>query len=683
MKLNKIKLENIRSYLNQEINFSDGYTLLAGEIGSGKSTVLLAIEFALFGFGGNLTGASLLRNGENRGSIELDLDIDNKNIIIRRNLKKSGENISQDAGFVIIDGKRFDGSAIELKDSILSLLNYPKDFLTKTKGLIYKYTVYTPQEEMKSILLGSEEIRLETLRKVFGVDKYKRIKDNSRFLIQDIKVIRKELAGKIADLDEKVNKKKEIKNEINKLNENVLVLEKDIKERVNELALIENKIKENEENLTKLRDLTKQKEFKELELEQVNNLIKKNNLQIEKLTNEIKLTEEDIKKNRILIDRDDIFQKEKKLSKLKEDVSELNSLLGGLRNKIISSEDINEKISKLDMCPLCKQRVTLNHIKEVINEENEKIKVASVKIKESEKILENKKTEILSLQDEIDKFKEKLAKLESLSLKDKLVLEKKEHKDILERENKENKNKLNELIKIINNVGKEVFNYDEKEKVHKELLSERRKIDEKHRELEIKLSSLNSTIKSLNKQADEIENEIKLKGLDKEKLLYLTRIQNWLEEKFVNLMDLIERKVLFRIHNDFNLLFQKWFGMLIDSDIMNVKLDESFTPVIEQNGHIIDYHYLSGGEKTAAALAYRLALNQVINDLISIIKTKDLLVLDEPTDGFSSTQLDLMKNVLDELNINQVILVSHDSKIESFVDRVIRIRKNEHVSEVI
>ena len=683
MKINKIKLENIRSYLNQELNFSDGYTLLAGEIGSGKSTILLAIEFALFGFGGNLTGGSLLRNGENKGSVELGLDIDNKNIIIKRNLKKSGENISQGAGFVIIDGKRFDGSAIELKDSILSLLNYPKDFLTKSKGLIYKYTVYTPQEEMKSILLGSEEIRLETLRKVFGVDKYKRIKDNSRVLIQDIKANRKELAGKIADLDEKVNKKREIKNEINKINENVLALEKDIKDVKNEVELIENKIKNSEESLSKLRELAKQKEFKELELEQINNLVKKNSLQIERLTNEINLIEEDIKKNMVIIDKDDVFQKEKKLSKLKEEVSELNSLLGGLRNKIMSSEDIKDKISKLDICPLCKQKVTVEHIKDVITEESDKIKVSNIKIKENEKILEDKKTEILSLQNEIDEFKEKIAKLEYLTLKDKLLIEKKEHKDSLEKENKQSKNKLDDLVKLVNNLSKEVLNYGEKEKIHKELLLERKKIDEKHRKLEIEVSSLSSTIKSLTKQTDEIENEIKLKGLDKEKLLYLTRIQNWLDEKFVNLMDLIERKILFRIHNDFNLLFQKWFGMLIDSDIMNVKLDESFTPMIEQNGHLIDYYCLSGGEKTAAALAYRLALNQVINDLISIIKTKDLLVLDEPTDGFSSTQLDLMKNVLDELNMNQVILVSHDSKIESFVDKVIRIRKNEHVSEVL
>jgi exonuclease SbcC len=68
---------------------------------------------------------------------------------------------------------------------------------------------------------------------------------------------------------------------------------------------------------------------------------------------------------------------------------------------------------------------------------------------------------------------------------------------------------------------------------------------------------------------------------------------------------------------------------------------------------------------------------------MSGIKTKDLLILDEPTDGFSSEQLDKVRNVLDELNMKQTIIVSHEAKIESFVDHVIRIHKNEHVSRVV
>ena len=101
-----------------------------------------------------------------------------------------------------------------------------------------------------------------------------------------------------------------------------------------------------------------------------------------------------------------------------------------------------------------------------------------------------------------------------------------------------------------------------------------------------------------------------------------------------------------------------------------------------QNGYETEVSNLSGGEKTSLALAYRLALNKVINDVIENIKTKDLIILDEPTDGFSSEQLDKVREVIDMLHLSQVLIVSHETKIESFVDNVIRVRKEEHVSQV-
>ena len=49
MKLKKIKLSNIRSYKNEELELPSGSILLSGDVGSGKTTLLLAIEYALFG----------------------------------------------------------------------------------------------------------------------------------------------------------------------------------------------------------------------------------------------------------------------------------------------------------------------------------------------------------------------------------------------------------------------------------------------------------------------------------------------------------------------------------------------------------------------------------------------------------------------------------------------------------
>jgi exonuclease SbcC len=135
------------------------------------------------------------------------------------------------------------------------------------------------------------------------------------------------------------------------------------------------------------------------------------------------------------------------------------------------------------------------------------------------------------------------------------------------------------------------------------------------------------------------------------------------------------------LKEEFSKLFSKWFSILV-SDSLNAKLDDSFSPVIEQQDYELDYSFLSGGERTAIALAYRLSLNQVINSLLSNIKTSNLVILDEPTDGFSAQQLDKMRDVLNQLNTDQLILVSHEQKIEGFVDNIIRFTKDGGITKV-
>ena len=160
MKLHKICLENIRSYISEEIIFPDGKVLLWGNIGSGKSSILYALDFVLFGLQrSELAGASLLRNGTDEGSVKLFFSLDEKEYILKRVLKKTKNGIVQDAGYIVRNGVKEEKTALELKQIVLDLLHYPKDLLTKNKTLIYRYTVYTPQEEMKTILLIPKEER--------------------------------------------------------------------------------------------------------------------------------------------------------------------------------------------------------------------------------------------------------------------------------------------------------------------------------------------------------------------------------------------------------------------------------------------------------------------------------------------------------------------------------------------
>ena len=73
----------------------------------------------------------------------LELDIDGKDVIIERSLKK-GKTITQDYCAITIEGITKEIAVTELKDKVLEILGYPKEF-TKKQNILYKFTVYTPQ----------------------------------------------------------------------------------------------------------------------------------------------------------------------------------------------------------------------------------------------------------------------------------------------------------------------------------------------------------------------------------------------------------------------------------------------------------------------------------------------------------------------------------------------------------
>jgi exonuclease SbcC len=197
----------------------------------------------------------------------------------------------------------------------------------------------------------------------------------------------------------------------------------------------------------------------------------------------------------------------------------------------------------------------------------------------------------------------------------------------------------------------------------------------KNRTLELLLAERKKEEELIVSQLNELKEDISSSEKTKEEINKLRSLQDWLTEKFLALISLTESNVMAKLRSDFSNIFSQWFSMLV-SDSLTVRLDENFTPIITNKDYEIDYEFLSGGERTAVALAYRLALNQVLNSLLSEIKTKDLLILDEPTDGFSEQQLDKMRGIFEQLNSEQILIVSHEQKIEGFVDNLIRIKKD-------
>ncbi len=820
MILESIKIQNIRSYVDEEIKFPKGSTLLAGDIGTGKSTILLAIEFALFGTAkGQLSGDSLLRKGSSEGSVELTFRLNGEQVTIKRALKRRNETISQTAGHIINRGTKKEGTAVELKAQMLNLLGYPKDMLTK-KNDLYRYTVYTPQEAMKHILYDSAEQRQDTLRRIFGIDKYKNIRENTIVFLRFLKEKQKELEIRLETLqDNKELKNKldvdcnRIKKELELNSEEQDKLQKELREVRKELKDVEKKTKKlqdykKEFNMQedilkeKLQQITKNREgiieieskIKELEEKKSNTIVeelKKEDREIEKEIFQIQkeidvfkqeknrveeklnhLEEEEVRlkkeiqtKNEqtlgILDKRAEMLAIEQELknnlgvkTKLEEESKNLQELILGL-SKLKTEEEQSRKIIKdvknLEHCPQCRQEVNEGHRTKILDEENLKLnevenriikldslkrekqktiddlnkKINLVEEKEKEKLTvgadikrqEEIVEEIVKLRTQLSEVSQKIKdgydskmgesklkshedKLIKLNLelknvqKQKLMQKEKQHLGELIKEKSKTKNKLEDSnqetkkqIGSINLKKKELQeNIDSMKEIEQEYLKiegKEKQKEEKEKQLEAQKASMKKELMLLEEQLNRLHVEILNQEKHKKEKMRFMKIQDWLSSNFNPLTTVIEKHVMTHIHKEFDNSFKQWFDILVDDDNLSIRLDEEFSPVIIQNSYETDVENLSGGEKTSAALAYRLALNKVINHAIETIRTKDLIILDEPTDGFSMEQLDNVRNVLDELSLNQIIIVSHENKIESFVDNIIRVGKEDHISRVL
>jgi DNA repair protein SbcC/Rad50 len=687
MLIRSVKLENIRSYTNQEIEFPEGSVLLSGDIGCGKSTILSAIEFALFGIKRKeLSGAALLRHGKKQGSVELNFEIEEKKIIIKRNLKKIGDDIKQDSGYIIINGLKKEATALELKTIILDFLGFPKDLVSKTKDLVYRYTVYTPQEEMKQILSGDVESRLDILRRVFGIDKYKRIKANTFIIARNLKEKINIAQGKVDDLEEKQNSKKQHQEKIKNIDENLRSLLpslNEIKERLGlkkqEISAIEKDIQEsnrlkNELSVSNTELRNKQSLFKSNEEEIF--LIKKeiNNLQIDLGTDEIPNTE---------MLKNDIIKRVQKIELIELQIKDLSKIMSALESKKQMSEELKNKILKINQCPTCLQEVKEEHKMFISSREDEGIfnldnQITGINVKKEE--LEK---EFEMLKQGLEKVRKKESELSLIKVKLIHIDEKTKNLNRVRKENESLEEQIFKLKNIIKELNSKIENLKDSEQKYNIIKKEQEELNKKERSIEINQAGLIREKETLSNMLVSLEEEITKKLAIKEELKDLNEKENWLTKHFMNLVGLIEKHVMLKIHQEFNELFKEWFNLLIEDENLNARLDDSFTPIVEQDGYDTEFSSLSGGERTSLALAYRLSLNKVINDLITNIKMSDLLILDEPTDGFSTEQLDRVRLVLDQLGLKQIIIVSHESKMEGFVDNIIRIGKEDMMSKII
>jgi exonuclease SbcC len=195
------------------------------------------------------------------------------------------------------------------------------------------------------------------------------------------------------------------------------------------------------------------------------------------------------------------------------------------------------------------------------------------------------------------------------------------------------------------------------------------------------VSSLEATVEQQKKLVASLEREVEAKERDIKKARFLTENRIWLGDYFIKALEAIERHVMIAFQQEFNQFFQQWFELLVEDPTKSARIDEDFSIIVEQDGYEQNVNYLSGGEKTSVALAYRLALNMIVRKVATSMES-NLLILDEPTDGFSKEQLLKVQDILTELECPQVIIVSHERELESFADQIFRVSKERGISTI-
>lgn len=151
-------------------------------------------------------------------------------------------------------------------------------------------------------------------------------------------------------------------------------------------------------------------------------------------------------------------------------------------------------------------------------------------------------------------------------------------------------------------------------------------------------------------------------------------VSSWLSDRVIPAVRAMERSVLALMADEMDRTASNWFNQLVEDPDLVLSIDEDFVPRVTHQDFEMDLAALSGGERTAAAFAYRLALNGLVRSHATPGQ-RNLLILDEPTDGFSREQLSRMGNVLGELDADQLVMVTHDRELRAFADRVYLVQK--------
>jgi DNA repair protein SbcC/Rad50 len=681
-----INLHNFISHRDTSLSLDKGITIFVGHNGSGKSSIIDAITFALFGEHTRKSNKNLILRGASSSFTRLNFFINSKEYSAYRQIGSLGQSISAKLDLVsdsnniinkpIVAGERKQfGESMSAEVAKTLGVDYKKLKVATIiqQGELNRIIEFHPKDfkELLNGMIGMDRLDLayQTMHEIIDGFRERLREHNNGFDDKQIESIRNSIQHNISELFDSESTLKQLENERNRANTKLRSIEKEI-EHIEPLILKARELQTMENALMKY--LTEKKDCILDDIVKLDRIIKEARTSIQIVSGK-----EEIRINLQMV-RSEVEDAELRIINNEGESGRLKGLL-----------EFAKKLEIKDgKCPVCNSKVqTINkmldtdHIKNEIkqkNEERSKLLTERSNAKKEESFLEEKEKPIAAS----EKF---LASNNISNLQDITKLE----NDLFHK-----RNDLSKLPKNIVGIGEDptVFMIDEFSKSLVENIIKLRfevknlriqdyidaKLNHTHLsdallEINIKIGSSQKSIQQATKFIDDF-NRI------------LTELEN--AAKYIDILEKI-RSTVFNRDGLVGLSLRSWalktisykaseYATMFNIGISRIDLTEKVKDVdiicYGRHGEI-DMNCLSGGEKVAVALALRLAIAYMMGS-----SKLDFIILDEPTAHLDAERRKSMVKIISEAfkdgngPLSQIIIITHDAEIfeDSEVDRIYR-----------
>jgi len=395
-------------------------------------------------------------------------------------------------------------------------------------------------------------------------------------LNQQIANLRAELAGMNVRLENYEKRLSEISKKKQELQETIRNDELSVKDLQKESPTIfkkEKELSEKKKELEKVEEQRKKFYMAKSELKSLRERVQDKNLILQNYNNESEFIIKQI--DSLSINLFDKKTTREKLDSLKHTLMEKTNSLEDLNRKEILLEktihtmeyeidQLNktmEKVSKIDVCPLCKSHITKEHIHSIKDETLPRIGKLRKQIGDSEKLLNELYGNREILKQDLEQIKQELSKRESDLLALSSINEK--------------KNQIKLLHEKIEKSKQELFDLDKKRKKLESNFDETLNIEQKYETLTVEIQEISL------RTEENVTSEISFKQRELERakisLKQLSREQTDIDEEFLELKkEIDEKEALLEERKDEEEELSKKFQKLIaDRNVIQGKVREN------------------------------------------------------------------------------------------------------------